>query len=357
MRLAIVTNIPTHYREPLYARIAQLAQREGGVAHVIYAASRDSGQRWPQESGQSEVAATYLRESVLRLRERAILADPRVIAALERVRPTVIVVGAYAPWTYLVSAWARIRRVPVLIWSAETIPTARLHGSRRLRRWPLIRNASGFLAYGPAAADYLRASGVTSREITVVGNGIDVDAFADRVEAVRGERDRIRESFSLYGPTALCVGAKGVDIAVPAAIQALAHLAIAGPPIDLSSPAVTHLGMHPPSEMPRLYVAADCLIHTPAADYWPHAINEALAAGLPVVASPTTGVPSDILEGPGCAVVPRDVAAVAEAVVMAIQQNHVASADVREAIRAPLRPWAVESMAERFVAAAKAVAR
>src|SRR5581483_3593299 len=113
-------------------------------------------------------------------------------------------------------------------------------------------------------------------------------------------------------------GGKGICIAADAARAAGAMLAVAGPAPDVKYRAL-HVGMLPPSEMHRLYAAPDCLVHTPHQDYWPHAINEALAAGLPVVATPDTGVPREVFAGPGCAVVERRLDSLSRAIRHALQ--------------------------------------
>ena len=117
------------------------------------------------------------------------------------------------------------------------------------------------------------------------------------------------------------------------------------------------LGRLPSARMPAVYVASDCLVHLPTFDYWPHAINEALAAGLPVVATPDTGIPDGMLTGPGCRLVCDDSEVVAEAIRAATAVQAAESLETREAIRASGRPWGVERMAERFIAVAERALR
>ena len=73
-------------------------------------------------------------------------------------------------------------RVPYLIWSGETLHTRSPTGWNARRRRPLIGATKAFLAYGPAAAEYLEALGAEPARTTVVGNGIDIDAFAERAD-------------------------------------------------------------------------------------------------------------------------------------------------------------------------------
>jgi glycosyltransferase involved in cell wall biosynthesis len=163
----------------------------------------------------------------------------------------------------------------------------------------------------------------------------------------------MRARLGLTGPTILSVGAKNLATTLAAAdrLPRGAKVVVVGAePEDPHHPCVLTMGRRPSHEMPSLYAVSDCLVHLAFADRWPHAINEALTAGLPVVASPDTGVPDDVLTGPGCARVPRTVEAVAPALERALRVGMESDAGVRHRITAPLRPWGVDRMAERFVA-------
>jgi len=193
--------------------------------------------------------------------------------------------------------------------------------------------------------------------ITVIGNGIDVEAFAASVERVRERREEIRNRFDLEGPTALSVGGKGIDLALGAMdhSRSACHLLLVGSRARPNRfPGLVDVGQVPAAAMPEFYAAADCLVHPPVFDQWPHAINEALSAGLPVVATSDTGIPREALSGPGCAVVPRDVESLSHAVDDALAQRTAANAAVRGAIRDRIRPWSVSEMAKRWVSALSA---
>jgi glycosyltransferase involved in cell wall biosynthesis len=363
VRLTLVTNIPTPYRAPLYTLVADRLRARGGRFTVVFGAEHEARSQWAKgRAPTGDVDAVFVRPTPAVIAGRATYVTPRVVGALWQTRPDVVIVGGYAPWTYWVAGWCRLRRVPYLIWSAETLRTAEIRRPLSFRRRPLWAGASGFLAYGPAAREYLLAAGrVNGARITVLGNGIDIDAFSKRTDAARLHRQQIRAELGFDMATILCVGGKNLQLVEQVArrLRTAATIVVVGrdaPSGVERSPFVRQLGHLSPSEMPDIYVAADCLIHVPEFDYWPHAINEALAAGLPVVASRFTGVPDDILSGPGCRIVALDPDAVANAIVEAVQV--VASWDERliEEIRNRLRPWGVDAMAWRIIAAADDVA-
>jgi glycosyltransferase involved in cell wall biosynthesis len=355
VRATLLTNIPTPYRAPLYARVHDALQAGGGSFTVVYGAMHQAGRQWSDAEPPTGAAPFVVaRGAQLRLRGRVTYVNPAVARTVALTRPEVVVISGYAPWTYSVASWCLATRTPFVLWSGETIASEEhLSGRHRVRRWPLLRSARQLLAYGPAARDYMLATGVADERITVLGNGIDVDAFAARIEPFRPEREQMRARFGLTGPTILSVGGKNLGFTLEAA-EALpdpAQVLVVGPePCDPHHPRIVTIGRRRSDEMPGIYAMSDCLAHVPVVDRWPHAINEALSAGLPVVSSPDTGVPDEVLTGPGCARVPRRVEAVASALQRALRVGAESDADVREQIRAPLRPWGVVRMAERFAA-------
>jgi glycosyltransferase involved in cell wall biosynthesis len=355
VRATLLTNIPTPYRAPLYGRVHRILRAGGGAFTVVYGAMRQSERQWSDpEPPTGEAPFVLAPHAQLHLRGRITYANPAAARTVARTRPDVVVMSGYAPWTYSVAAWCLGTRTPFVIWSGETITTEEhLAGRRRIRRWPLLRAARRLIAYGPGARDYMVDTGVAEDRITVLGNGIDIDAFAARLASVRPRREEMRARFGLTGPTILSVGAKNLGTTLAAADQLPypAKVVVIGAETeDPNHPRVLTMGRRPSDEMPSLYVMSDCLVHLALADRWPHAINEALTAGLPVVASPDTGVPDDVLTGPGCARVPRTVDAVAPALDRALRVGMESDAGVRDRITAPLRDWGVDRMAERFVA-------
>lgn len=355
MRVTIVTNIPTPYRTPFYERVDALLQERGGALTVVYGARSEPRNQWSAyEPPPGSHNAIFLRRGQVRIGARATYLNPGVALVLRRTRPDVVVLGGYAPWIYAAAGWCRFSRVPYLVWNAETLASEAVTGSRRPARTALWRGAAGFLAYGPDAAEYLADATRSDLPITVIGNGIDVDAFAAAAESARGARDRVRREIGAVGAVVLNVGGKGTDEALAAfdRVDRRLTLCIVGAPVVPTDPRVLTLGRLGADEMPALYTAADCLVHLTRLDRWPHAINEALSAGTPVVASPWTGVPASVLSGPGCSIVEPRPADVADAIGRALDTDQGA-AEAREAIRAPLRPWDVGAMAERFVAAAE----
>ncbi len=362
MRLTVVTNIPTPYRTPLFDETDRLLGRMGGSLTVIYGAHSRPDRQWaeyqPECGGAQGLFVPYAQ---LRLGRRATEVSPLVVRYIARTGPDVVIVGGFAPWGYVIAGWCAYRRIPLVLWSGETVRSARLFGSRRIRRRPLIDAASAALAYGPSARDYLVSIGMPPDRIAVIGNGIDVRGFARAVDARRPDREMLRKALGLRGNVILSIGGKGAEPAIPALDllpEPVTLLVVGREDLQFDDPRVRNLGRQAPSEMPGIYAVGDCLLHMPVYDRWPHAVNEALSAGIPVIANRNTGAPEELFAAPGCALVDEsDPTEIAAALRRAFDLRTGERPRAREAIRSSVMPWDVREMAARMVAAAQAAER
>lgn len=234
--------------------------------------------------------------------------------------------------------------IPVVVTSRGTdvnwIPRYRL--PRMQLRWAAAL-ASGLIAVSKALGEHLIPLGVARERITVLRNGVDLDAFKPLPDAGAV----LRQGLGLpAGPLLLSVGGlierKGHHIAL-AALEWLpeAFLMIAGEgPLDAElrqqadaaglSDRVRFLGPIPHKDLPRYYSAADVFVLASSREGMPNVVLEALACGTPVVACDAEGV-SEILADP----VAGRVADRREAETIAAQIASVlADPPAREAVRA-----------------------
>lgn len=226
-------------------------------------------------------------------------------ARLASFDPDALVVGGASVPALLCASYARPRGKPVYIWWAGTGPSER---SRSLwhalaRRW-LFRRVEGFLAYGEEAAAYLQGRGVEGARIAVMGNNTrDAKAYAALVDAAKGGGPP-RAGFAL-----LCVAQLIERKNVAALIEAWSRLELRGREARLEivgtgplarrlreraaargSRGVCFSGAVEAGRMPGIYARADALACPSLVDQWPQVVNEAMAAGLPVVVSTGAGV-------------------------------------------------------------------
>ena len=187
---------------------------------------------------------------------------------------------------------------------------------RTLGRWT-FEQADVVFCYTPEDRERVRHFGVDSR-IEVVANGIDTARFSPEGPG----SDRVGAA----GPAVLFVG-RFVEGKRPGdAVRAVARLRETRPGAELFlcgegplreelvgladefgvSDAVHFLGHLPYDEMPRVYRAGDTLVLPSRAEGMPRTVIEAMASGLPVVASDLEQV-APVVERAGVAVPVGDV--------------------------------------------------
>lgn len=218
------------------------------------------------------------------------------------------------------SAWftARLLRVPFALWSEETDAAARDKcGLQLMARRLLIPRATAFLALGRPAANYLLSWGVPTSKIYLGAQAVD-NGFWSK-ESGKADRTRIRQEMGLTGTTFVAVGKlvelKGFNLlldawaGLPKNVQERHSLLIIGDGKErkrletqaarLQIARVIFSGHISPSELARMYAAADVVVLPSLVDVWGLVINEAMASGLPALVSSHAGAGPGLVEGSG----------------------------------------------------------
>lgn len=174
------------------------------------------------------------------------------------------------------------------------------------------RLVSAFVAVSEPTAEVARAGGECARaRLHVVPNGIDLDRFRPDAEARRAVREElgIPEDAFVVGTVGRLYVEKGHEFLIRSLAPVLGdrfHLVITGegPERDNLTAQVAALA-HPRSvhltgnrrDVPRVLAALDVFTLTSKSEGLPLVIPEAMAAGLPVVATAVGGVPQVIDAG------------------------------------------------------------
>jgi glycosyltransferase involved in cell wall biosynthesis len=173
-----------------------------------------------------------------------------------------------------------------------------------------------FLGVGSLTLDYLRAFGVPGERTGLFPYAVDVESFAARSRLSTDERMAFRERLGVPSEARVVLGlAKFNQREAPwDLLRAFAHvqdpdvwLVLAGDgPVrqDLEGAArglsrVRFPGYVPYPDLPALYAASDLFVHPAREERWGVSVQEALACGLPVVASSRVGAGYDLIEADG----------------------------------------------------------
>jgi len=320
MRIAILTNAPAPYRTPVFERIASAA---GVEARVFFdsasgAAVVDRQPGYPHEFIQPlfQLRRPNYQDDKIWAEQVSMGFALGYLPRLAAFRPDVIVSGEFGWRTLNATAYARTAGIPILVWWEGTCFTERRLGAiRRCARRGFARASAGLLGFGRASVDYLREMSDGRTPVHFVPQTVDNQRIAEATDRWRAQRERVREQLGARGVTLLCLSRLLPHKGIPQYTSALRRLAqtvpegaftalFAGEGTEAATiaraaddfpQAIRNLGLVSPSELPRLFAASDLLVFPTLRDCWGMVVNEALAAGIPVLGSRYAGATEELL--------------------------------------------------------------
>lgn len=293
-RVVLLTEIPAPYRIPLFNALATRVDLE-----VVFLARRNPERPYALHEEELQFQRRVLPHRELTVRGRWLVLNRGVLAAL-RGADAVVVGGWNQPAFWLALAWARATRTPAVGWVESTLTDRRSTRSGPAKR-TLVRFCSAFVVPGAAAREYVETLASAAR-IEQAPNAVDSALFASRVL----DRNTLRADLGLDGCCFLYVGRlapeKGVDVLLRAFADVDGELVVAGSGPEearlrrLAPPRVRFLGHLERDELPAWYAAADVLVLPSLSEPWGMPLNEAAAAGLPLVATDAVGAARELVE-------------------------------------------------------------
>lgn len=215
------------------------------------------------------------------------------------------------------------------------------------RRWiqGAAKRAAGLITVSNGLKRRLAALGTAPHRVQMLRNGVDLAVFRP------SDRDAARRGLCFTRPTLLAVGnlvpkkrhrliiealaqLEGVDLALVGdgperpRIEALARQLGVGD-------RVRFLGRMPQESLPRIYSAADLLVHPSLREGWPNVLLESMACGTAVVVANFDGI-DDIVAAPEAGRI------------LAEATPHCLAATMRDLLAAPPERDATRRYAEGF---------
>lgn len=239
---------------------------------------------------------------------------PRAVALRKSFRYQLIDAHFGHPEGIAASLLARIVGVPftITLRGNETMHAAALLRGI-LMRWA-IRNADRVITVSSALADFALTAGAPPERVRVIPNGVDGDVFHPRDRAACRAKHGLEPDARIILSAGALIERKGHHrvvqaLAALAGERAPCRLIIAGGAgregqcaaaldraiDDAGVRSLVRLEGHvPPSHMAELMCAADVLALASTREGWPNVVHEAMACGLPVVATGVGAVPQMI---------------------------------------------------------------
>jgi glycosyltransferase involved in cell wall biosynthesis len=376
IRVGYVAGEPNPYRAPHLDRIA--AHPEIDLT-VIYAAPTVQRREWALELKHNPVILRGPGLPVSRILHHDYPLTPQIWKLLSRERFDVLVIGGWSLLaTQLAIVWARMHGVPYLLISENHLGEPRPRWVQRAKGLVLPRivpQAKGHLVTGRLAREHQLHYGADPDSITVFPNTIDVEQHGRSIDELRAHGSEIRARLGVPADAVVVthvgrlMDLKAVDEVIDATAHArprtdrLLHLVIAGNgplrgslerrAVELDLPA-TFTGFLSGTELLEVYAVSDIFALLSRREPWGVVVNEAAAAGLPLVLTDRVGAAADLLVPGenGELVRSRDVDGQAEAIASLANDD-----DRRERFgrrsRELVRSWGYEPSVESFVEAVK----
>lgn len=316
LRVAYFTNIPSPY---MVDRYNELADQGNLDLRVAFLQPREPGRSWIVDEATWRFDGVYVGTGA-----RGVW---RSIVWLVRVRPNVLITLYDRPEFLVALLLARALRIPVVIHVMKTFDTwfvrRRYKETAKRLLFPRVRIHST----GPDATAYAMRYGAQPNSVFELAEPVDVAHFATGASAARAKRLRVGEGVTFLYVGRLWVG-KGVDYLLEAFKMLRragvdASLVLVGDGSDQrrfqeaagDDDRIKFVGFVQQDRLPEYFGASDVLVFPTLGDPYGHVVQEAMAAGLPVIATSSAGDIRDrIVDGrTGFVVDPGDSASLMDA--------------------------------------------
>ena len=181
----------------------------------------------------------------------------------------------------------------------------------------MFSRVDGVLTAGQDGAAFARRYGATDDRIHLVRHVVDAGFYSAQASEARPDRDALRRRLGIEGTVFLYVGRLWEPKGIFELVEAYARIRAAGIPAGLaivgdgrdesrlrstiarrSLDGITFAGFVQREDLPTWYAAADVLVFPTRGDTYGMVVDEAMAAGLPVISTTAAGeIRTRVIEG------------------------------------------------------------
>lgn len=298
-RVALVLNMPTPYRVPVFQRVSAEPDID---LHVIYCAQTEPDREWVLEP--SALSEIFLKDRMVRWRGRFIHFGAGVWRELRRIKPDVVITGGYNP-THLIAfiycVLTGVRHISNTDGDVESEKSLSI--LHRLVRRAVSTRTHAYIGPSDSSLRLFESWGVRKVRLFKAPLSVDNEAFDDQRTVDRefdvlfcGRLVDIKDP--LFALTVSAKTAERLNRSISVLVLGSGPLADAVDAMaeNLSSIVVTRPGFVQPDEIASWFQRCRLFLFPTEWDPWGLVVNEACAAGLPVLVTPYAGAARELVE-------------------------------------------------------------
>ena len=310
-RIVLVTNIPTPYRIPLFNELHRQLKEAGCELIVVFGRNTYERRKWVVDLSGCTFDYYILHSKVIGSRsnnELTTFTFSGLGRMLIRLNPDLVIAPGFSLATMKIWTLSVLRNFEFIIWTGSVGPD----GSplRVAQRKFLVKRASAVVVYGTAARSYIERLGVEGKKVFMGINTVDTAFFHEQTNALRIAQPDSAVKFLTY------VGYLSKRKNVAGLLDTILQLAkkrtdfileVIGDGEELpllrqrvkkqgaDSRVVFH-GYQQKEALPPFLARSNGFLFQTGFDIWGLVLNEAMAAGVPCVASEQAGAVQDLLQ-------------------------------------------------------------
>lgn len=309
-KIVILHNIISPYKTLLFNELFKVIND----FKVLYMAETEANRDWNIRKDELNFPYEFISNGKLQNHNQYKIAV-QTWKRLNRINPDILILGGYkypAYWTALL--WAKKNRKKIIIWSASNQTDHKRNFLKEKLKSTLIKKCSAANVYGSRSKDYLIELGLKKEAIFIMGNTTDNLFYYDRTNDFRTKRNKLQKEYGFPARNFLFIGRFSREkniINLSKAYKKLTNqdnwgliLAGDGPQKDdiynyikehnLSN--VFLVDFQQKEDLPKFLAVSDILILPSISEPWGLVVNEAMAAGLPVLVSKKCGCYPDLIK-------------------------------------------------------------
>ena len=338
----------------------------------------DAVYAWDLEDDETDFSRIVIAEDSDQLKSHRHLMLRRISSVLDTIKPDVVAIPGWSSCEALASLnWCIRRGVPAVLLSDSTRSDYRRYAWGEWLKGRIVRLYSAGLVAGTAHGAYVQELGIKAEQVFSGFDVVDNAYFISSTDSVRSSCSRFAAVTGLIKPFFLTVSRFIPEKNLQSLIEAFSRyrvgtgadgwdLVLVGDGVERQilvdlcekykiSTFVHFVGFRQYSELSTYYGLASVFVLPSAKDTWGLAVNEAMAAGLPVLVSKRCGCAVDLVdEGRnGYTFDPYNIDALVN-LMLKVSMGSCDLAAMGRVSREIIAKWTLQTFAENLVKACKA---